>query len=95
MTAPERNYTVTEKECLAVIWCFEKLKMYIQNKFTLFTDHRALKWLLARKEPSGRFARWIMKLQEWQFETKHIRGQDNIIADALSRGVLKIQTMKS
>lgn len=85
----ERNYTVTEKECLAVVWDIEKFKAYLYKKFTLFTDHSALKWLLKPRESAGRIARWIMKLQSVDFEIIHIRGTNNGFADALSRGVIK------
>lgn len=90
LSPAEKNYTVTEKECLAVVWRVDKLKMDLHNKFIWYSDNSALKWLLTRKEPTGRLARWIMKLQEWQYEIRHIRGTENIMADALSRGVLKI-----
>lgn len=39
----ELNYTVTEKECLAVVWCVERSKVYLVNQFTIRTDHSALK----------------------------------------------------
>ena len=59
MTKTERNYTVTEKECLAVkiFW------PYIYGReFEAITDHKALKWLLTLKEPKSRLARWSMEL---------------------------------
>ncbi len=43
----EKNYSVRGKHCLAVVWAVQLLRPYLKRKrFELFTDHRALKWLL-------------------------------------------------
>ena len=40
----ERNYTVSEKELLAVLWSIEKLHPYVEDyHFTVVTDHSTLK----------------------------------------------------
>jgi hypothetical protein len=41
----ERNYTTTSKELLAVVESIKKFRIYLQNTFTLITDHRAIRWL--------------------------------------------------
>lgn len=39
----ERNYTITEKEMLAVIWSVKKLRPYLWGReFQIITDHQAL-----------------------------------------------------
>ncbi|UYV64479.1 hypothetical protein LAZ67_3000891 [Cordylochernes scorpioides] len=51
----EKNYTITELECLAIIDSLEKFRIYLTcMKFTIFTDHHALQWLKTIKNPSGR-----------------------------------------
>lgn len=38
-----------------------------------------------KKELNGKFARWILSLQEYDFEVRHLKGSNNVMADALSR----------
>ena len=62
----QRNYAVTEKECLAVVWATEHFRtILLGTQFELQTDHQALKSLLTSKEGVGRNARWQLKLQEY------------------------------
>ncbi|GBC24699.2 retroviral aspartyl protease family protein [Rhizophagus irregularis DAOM 181602=DAOM 197198] len=53
--------------------------------FSVVTDHSALKWLQTSKIPTGRRARWIMQLQQYDFTIQHRAGKANANADALSR----------
>jgi hypothetical protein len=57
------NYATTEKELLAVVFAFEKFKSHIVNsKVIVYTDHAAIKYLLAKKEAKPRLIRWILFL---------------------------------
>jgi hypothetical protein len=45
------NYATTKKELLAVVFAFEKFRSYIVNlKVIVYTDHAAIKYLLAKKD---------------------------------------------
>lgn len=84
---PERRYSTSEKEALAVTWAItEKFDVYLQGKhFTVMTDHANLCGEMKLTKPStGRLCRMIMKLQEYDFTIAYSRGKDNI-ADGLSR----------
>lgn len=64
----EINYTVTEKECLAVIWGIQKMRPYLEGyTFKIITDHQSLKWLTTLESPVGRVARWSLYLQQFDF----------------------------
>lgn len=85
----ELNYSVTEKECLAVVWGISKMRYYLEGyKFTVLTDHVSLKWLQTLQSPAGRVARWSIYLQQFEFEIKYRKGSQNRVADALSRDPL-------
>ena len=61
--------------------------MFLLGKeFLLRTDHAALRNLLRRDlPPTTRVMRWILRLSECTFRIEYQRGQDNVIADVLSR----------
>ncbi|GFY25926.1 retrovirus-related Pol polyprotein from transposon 297 [Trichonephila clavipes] len=82
----ERNYTVTERECLAVIWALNKFKTYFGPlPVKVITDHAALTKLTNGKNLSSRMIRWALKLSEFNIEWEHRPGIQNVVADLLSR----------
>jgi len=86
LTRQEQKYSATERECLAVIWAVEKFRPYVEGtKFTIVTDHYSLLWLNRLKDPTGRLARWALRLQPYDYQLVHRKGQDNVVPDLLSR----------
>eukprot|EP00118_Oscarella_pearsei_P018893 m.196972 g.196972 ORF g.196972 m.196972 type:complete len:1094 (+) comp39535_c1_seq2:160-3441(+) len=82
----ERKWDTREKELLAVVWACETLRPYlIDCPFVIETDHANLRWLFASRRASGRLGRWVLRLQEYDFDVQFKPGRANTNADALSR----------
>ncbi|GFW76777.1 retrovirus-related Pol polyprotein from transposon opus [Trichonephila clavipes] len=82
----ERNYTVTERESLAVIWSLNKFKTYFGPlSVKVITDNAALTKLTNDKNLSSRMIRWALKLSKFNIEWEHRPGVQNVVADLLSR----------
>lgn len=88
LTAQERNYTTTEKECLAVIFSVEKWRAYIEGQRTIVkTDHASLLWLQNINNPTGRLARWVTRLAPFDLKIVHTKGKEHVVPDCLSRAI--------
>ena len=82
----EKNYSVTEREALAVVAGIKHYQHYLYGAhFKVLTDHSAVRWLMSLKMPCGRLARWALLPQQYDFEIIHRAGVSSGNADALSR----------
>ncbi|GJW72126.1 reverse transcriptase domain-containing protein [Tanacetum coccineum] len=86
MTEAQAHYTTTEKELHAVVYALEKFQPYlVLSKSIVYTDHSALKYLLAKQDAKPRLLRWILLLQEFDVVIRDKKGAENLAADHLSR----------
>lgn len=86
LTREERQYCVTRKELLAVVYAVRQCRQYLLGrKFLIRTDHGSLTWLTNFKEPQGQVARWIEILSPFDYTIQHRPGKRHQNADALSR----------
>jgi len=86
LTAPEKNYSVIEKECLALVWAVKSLDTYLQGReFVILTDHAPLLYLNKAKSDNGRLMRWALLLHQYRFRIESVKGKDNHGPDFLSR----------
>ena len=84
-SAAERNYNVTRRELLAVMFALKTFRQYLLGvKFNIRTDHAALQWL-KKTTPIGQQARWVEQLEEFDYDIQHRPGHRHGNADALSR----------
>ncbi|GFW00817.1 integrase catalytic domain-containing protein [Trichonephila clavipes] len=60
------------------------------RKFKVFTDHKPLAGFLSNKNPSSKILRWILALEEFNYDIHYIRGSLNSVADHLSRYINNI-----
>ena len=82
----EANYTVTEREALAMVYSVKKFRYYLlANSFKFFVDHQALLYLVNRPCSTGRITRWLLILQEFDFEIVVKKGKQHFMADHMSR----------
>ncbi|GJS95448.1 reverse transcriptase domain-containing protein [Tanacetum coccineum] len=86
MTGAQLHYTTTEKEMLAVVYALEKFRPYlVLSRTIVYTDHSAIKYLMAKQDAKSRLLRWILLLQEFNIEIRDKKGAENVAADHLSR----------
>ena len=86
LTKPERRYCVTRRELLAVVNFVQHFRPYLLGRhFLLRTYHGSLTWLSNFREPEGQLARWLERLQEYDFTIAHRPGRKHQNADTLSR----------
>ena len=86
LSGPEKNYCVTCRELLAVVFFTKYFRSYLLgHEFTIRTDHSALRWLKTTPEPIGQQARWLERLEEFTYHVEHRPGTKHGNADALSR----------
>lgn len=94
LTKAEMNYSTIEREALAVVWALEKFRGYVEDKeINLITDHQPLKWLMNIKSPSGRLARWALRIQAFNLNIQYTPGRTNVVADTLSRPPINDKNM--
>ena len=85
LDSAQKNYSITEKELLAIVKSCEYFRQYlIGKKFILKTDHKALTYLRTCTKPPSRLLRWALKLSEFDYTIEYIEGNLNV-ADGFSR----------
>lgn len=87
-TPCQTRYSVIEQETLALILALRHFEVYVGSvpgPLVVYTDHNPLTYLRSMVNHNRRLMRWSLFLQPFHLEVKHIKGKENLIADALSR----------
>jgi hypothetical protein len=83
----EKNYDAHDKEMLGVIYGLKmgrKFFLGAQELVRIRTDHKNLQYFREPQKLTGRQARWITLMQDYNYMFKYIPGETNIVADLLS-----------
>jgi len=77
MLPREQNYSVGEREALAIVWAVKKFHRYLCGQhFILESDHRPLKYLQTSHSKNPRIMRWSLSLQPYRYTVRYVKGSD-------------------
>ena len=91
LSSSEQNYSMIEKEALAIIFSVKKFHQYLfGRRFTLLTDHKPLTYILGPKRgipvlAASRLQPWSIELSAHTYDIEYRASQNHGNADALSR----------
>lgn len=96
MTPTERAYPIQDRELLAVVQALDHFHAELAGKkFTVLTDHEALKYWCTKRKLSTRQCAWAHLIADHDLTFKYRKGSQNILADALSRKTIDLPTVKA
>jgi hypothetical protein len=85
-TAAQMNYRVFEMETIAILEALLKWEdKLLSRKITVVTDHKALEFFKTQRCLNNRQARWMEFLARFDFDITYVKGETNLVVDALSR----------
>lgn len=83
MNSAQRRYTTGEQELLSIVETLKEFRnILLGQDLVVHTDHMNI---IYGNLSNDRIARWRLLLEEFGPEYQHIKGKDNVVADALSR----------
>jgi len=94
----EHNYVTHDLELATIIHALKMWRHYLIFKiFVLMSDHNGLRYLFDQPNVNAIQARWFSMLNEFNFKIRYIRGNENRLANSLSRWIQinQIATMSS
>ncbi|KAI3742402.1 hypothetical protein L1987_60083 [Smallanthus sonchifolius] len=82
----EANYPIHDLELADVVFTLKIWRHYLYGvKFTIYSDHKSLKYFFEQRELNMRQRRWLELLKDYDCEIIYHPGKANVVADALSR----------
>ena len=90
MNAAETRYPVHEQELLAIVTALLVWKHHLEETeipVRIRTDHKSLIHFQTQPMLSGRQRRWLEILANYNYVVEYILGEQNVVADALSRRI--------
>ena len=73
---------MNEQELLALVFAFENFRSYfLGTRVIVHTDHSTLRYLMEKKDAKPMLIRWVLLLQEVDFEVRDRKRTENQVAD--------------
>ncbi|GBG68935.1 hypothetical protein CBR_g3634 [Chara braunii] len=86
LSQAQANYEACKGECLAVVWGIQHIRLYLyRQKFVLVTDHQPLLSLRNNTDYTGTLGRWVVRMQDYDFDIRHRATRQHGNADGLMR----------
>ena len=88
MNPAERNYSIMDKEALAVVRSLQHWRHWLEGTqipIDILTDHRNLEYFTKPRILNRRQLRWMDLLKQYNYQITYRPGSQNTAADALSR----------
>ena len=83
INSAQHNYTTSEKELLSIVETLKEFcNILLGHQITVYTDHKNLTYKMFNTKC---VMRWRLILEEFGTELKYIKGENHVVADALSR----------
>jgi hypothetical protein len=85
-TSTQMVYFTWEQEVLGVLEALMKWEDQLMGrKIRIITDHKTIEFFTRQKNLSPRQMRWYTYISRFNFEVVYVKGEENVVADALSR----------
>ena len=83
----QKRYSAGEREAWAIVAATRKWRKYLDAApgITILSDHNPLVWMRHQRDPRGKFARWLIELEDLRYDVQFRKGSENLVADYLSR----------
>ncbi|GFX22025.1 hypothetical protein TNCV_3171761 [Trichonephila clavipes] len=88
LTDAQKNYSTYDRELLGIYLSVKKFKHLLEGQnFVIYTDHKPITYAFHQKneKASPRQLRHLQYISQFSTNICHIKGQDNLVADAFSR----------
>jgi len=83
LNTAQLNYTTTEKELLAIVETLKEFRSILLGQvIVVYTDHKNLTYKVFNTQ---RVMRWRLIIEEYGPTLEYVKGEKNVVADALSR----------